>query len=620
MNFLKYANETQTNIFPKENFEMLVQEVFNVISTNICRSLGPLGSSATILEGMTPPEATKDGYSILDKYRFHNDYKKMIYNLIKAPCTKMNNSVGDGTTTAIALTTALFNRYKQRRDSLEVLYRLPRQFTKAWDSVIEELQTEIQKKSVMIDPKDFDTIYNIAYVTSNGNEEISNAIAKVYSEAETPFIKQKDSPTNESYIEMVEGFSFPANLIDDIFIRNQDLTVEEKNIAVLIFDFKLETDFFKKVIIPINEVYRAQGIKLLVIAPSYDKVMCDTLLDQYIRMEANRFGINLILAQYSTSSLKPNQLLDLSVILRTKIINEGIADILLNEINAGSSIDQIVENAENDKEYSLYRLVGHAESALLSIYAGSIFKVKDINDDERYQEIYNKAKRNLDDIIAHTDMEAQSYSAKIYDARERLLQLQMKNYIYYIGADSNLQKNIIWDSVNDVIKCVRSAVKYGVVPGCQLSIITACDEILNSIKHMDENTISENDKLKYEIVDIIRSACCDVYMQILHGPDNLGMIKLMPRWNYTTPEGIDDLKKEAVKKSIDIVTESIEKYQVFDMESLEFSSKIITSAETDRMVLLAASELIKILISGNQCIILRTDVDASHEETREAYV
>ena len=50
-NFLEYSNETQSNIIPQENFEDLTHEVFNVIATNLSKSLGPLGSSATILDG-----------------------------------------------------------------------------------------------------------------------------------------------------------------------------------------------------------------------------------------------------------------------------------------------------------------------------------------------------------------------------------------------------------------------------------------------------------------------------------------------------------------------------------------------------------------------------------------
>lgn len=622
MEFLEYSNQTQTNIFPKENFEILVQDVFNVISENICKSLGPLGSSATILEGLMPPEATKDGYAILNTYRFRNDYKKMIYNLIKAPCTKMNNTVGDGTTTAIALTTAMFNRYKGMSGVLETLYRLPRQFTRVWDETINELQEAIMSKATPIDPKNYDTIYHIAYVTSNGNTEISDAIAKVYAEAESPFIKQKDSPTNRSYIEVVKGFNFPANLISDAYARNQDMTAEENDIYVMVFDFKLETDFVKKVIIPINDVCKAKGKKLLVIAPMFDAKMCDELLAQYVMMERRTTGINLILAQYSMSDMKPNQLLDLCAILKTKIINENIAATILSQL-AERSIDQIIEMAEADITYELNRMIGHADYAMLSISAGTIVRSDDAEQDEIYQDTLRSAKNRLEDIIRNSSDEIKGYSGKIYEARERVLQLEMKNYIYYIGADSQLQKNILWDSINDVIKCVRSAVKYGVVPGCQLTIIRSCMDMMNALRaDTDEDGRFKKgaDQLKYEILHLIKTACCDVYARVLHGPENMGMVKLLPRWNFTTEEGVRALTEEAAALCQDTINKSIEQNQVFDLETLEFNSDIITSAETDKMVLLAASELVKVLISGNQCIIIRADVDASHEETKEVYV
>jgi len=54
-------------------------------------------------------------------------------------------------------------------------------------------------------------------------------------------------------------------------------------------------------------------------------------------------------------------------------------------------------------------------------------------------------------------------------------------------------------------------------------------------------------------------------------------------------------------------------------ECREYDEKIITSAETDMMVLNAASDLVKILISGNQCIFLDVDVNESHNETQEIY-
>lgn len=108
MEFMKYSNEHQVNIIPKDGYEELVHDVFNIIASNMAKSLGPLGSSSMIIDGMST-EATKDGFAILKNIRFHNRYKRLVYNLIKAPCTRLNNSVGDGTTTAIVFANNLFS-------------------------------------------------------------------------------------------------------------------------------------------------------------------------------------------------------------------------------------------------------------------------------------------------------------------------------------------------------------------------------------------------------------------------------------------------------------------------------------------------------------------------------
>lgn len=604
MKCMEYANKNHINIIPKENFEELVLEVFNVISDNLSKSLGPLGSSATIFDGSLI-EATKDGYSILNKYSFNNRYKKMIYNLIKAPCTKMNNTVGDGTTTAIALTNAIYKVYQENKNELDNLYRLPREFTFAWNEVIDDIIERVKSKATPIDPEDYDTIYNIAYVVSNGNDEVSKTFAKTYHDSKSPAIKMKDSPTNKSYIEAVDGFEFPANAIDPAFVKNEDLSVKEKDIVTMIFDHKVETDEFDKLIRPLNDVYRAMNKKLIIIAAEYDNYMLDAVVKGYVNYEAQKYGkLNFSLLQYANGKLTPYQREDLAVILRSIVITQQIAEGMINKLSEINP-DNFVENLENET-FEFYRTVGCADEALITCDNGSIFNVNDIENDKYYQSAIKVAKAKLQDIIAHTDYEKQSFAAKVYDARSRLLQLQMKNYIYYIGADSDLQKQIIHDAIEDVIKCLRSAIKYGIVPGCQITIIQSAEEYM--VEH--EN---DDNQLRYMIANIISYACELVYTKVLNGPNWDGITK---------PFNIDaDDMDGIIAKTNELIDKSIhEENAVFDMSTLEFNKNIITSSETDTMVLSAASELIKILISGNQCIFLDSDVTESHQDEVQMYV
>lgn len=481
----------------------------------------------------------------------------------------------------------------------------------------------IKEYATPINPNDWQTIYNIAYVTSNGDAEISRSIADVYSNSKSPSIKQKDSPTNKSYIEPINGYDFPANLISDAFVRNQDLSCTENNVYVMIFDHKLETDYFKDVIIPINEVTRAMGKKLIILAPYYDVYMCETVVDQYITGEFRKYGhINLILAQYELGKLEDNQLVDLATVLRTKVITQELATALHDSI--GNNPDVLVSDILNKYTCPLYRLIGKAAVAMLSCTTGSIFKVEDIESDEKYMDALNHAKNELETIMGSVDNERQAYSSKIYKAKARIAQLEMQNYIYYIGADSALQKQIIWDSVEDVIKCVRSAIKYGMVPGCQLSIIKACDAYIEQIlgDHKEGDTIDASIELRRSIAIIIKDSVWSVYNRVLHGPEGLGMIKMLPKWQYTeyTPEAVEELVKEANEMSYNIIKRSCDEFTTYNMETCEFDSLIVTSAETDMMVLTAASELVKILISGNQCIFLDSEVNDTHNETVAMYV
>lgn len=617
MNCLKYSNENHINIIPQKDFEELTQMVFNVIATNLSRSLGPLGSSATILDGSII-EATKDGYSILSKYAFHNRYKRMIYNLIKQPCTKMNNTVGDGTTTAITLTRNMYTRYEEYKGTLASLYRLPRQLTAALDEVVSEIKSRVEAKATPIQSDDYDTIYNIAYVVSNGNKEISDAFASAYRDAKSPAIKIKDSPNNTSYLQQVEGFEFPANAIDVCYVRNQDLTATETNVAVLVVNHCITTDEFNGLIAPLNEVYRAMGKKLIIVAPQYDQYFMESVLKQYVNYEAQKYkSLNLILTQYKLGKLLPSQLEDLAVVLKTRVITDDISNGIISKIQELGS-DRFV-NSIDDENDPLWRSVGECASVLISVKNGSIFNPSpDIFEDELYIQAHSTAVAELKDVEDHTLLEMQNLAAKVYDARTRVMQLEMKNYIYYVGADSRLQKQILEDAIDDVIKCLKSAVKYGTVPGCQLTIIKSCIEYKAELGAYD--SLSTENKLKSALAEIIEMAVADTYVNVLIGPDETGILKTIPLWSKVNEDGVKELWEMANKKTSDIVSESISRQEVFDLETLEYNKNIITSAQTDTMVLTAASELIKILISGNQCIFIDNDLNASHQDEIDAYV
>ncbi|MBD5584278.1 MAG: hypothetical protein HDQ88_04295 [Clostridia bacterium] len=619
--YLDYSNETQTNIIQQDGFEDLTRTVFDVIATNLAFSLGPLGSSATILDGMAS-EATKDGYTILSNYRFRNRYKRMIYTLILGLCRKMNNTVGDGTTTAICLTNEMLKSYLSSSDDLKRVYRLPRELTSAWDNVTKSLKDYVAEHSTPITTNE--QIYNLAYIASNGNAKIASDIANIYKDNPTPSIKQKDSPIAESYVEEINGYDMPTNLITDLYAKNDDLSVDTDHMLVMVMTHKLDVDAFEKVIIPMMSVLRAMHEQLIIVAPAYDKGLEEVTTDQYFNREIMQFGKNsLIMTKYSSSTIGEHQVSDFSTIIGAKPITRAFMDAIKDAV-ARDGIDQVVDDALSDSSSEVYGLLGSIDKSHISRVNGATFTVNDIEDKDFYKNLVARAQKALEEAQAGSSYETRKMSRKVFDAQTRCHQLNMKTYVWYIGAESQLQKKITWDSVEDTIKCVASASKYGVVPGCQLTLMRGCIELREAIR--DKYTPDENgnayfttaDMLEHDLYNIINTALQVLYLKVLNGPHRSGLIRIIDTSKYTEETTDEDIINDISTLQDEIIRNSITSNQVFDIEKVEFNPNIITSAELDMMVITVATDLIKILTSGNQAICLSEIDDAHEDESRIA--
>ena len=635
-NFMTYANETQSNIVPKEDLESLIHEVFNVLADSMARSLGPLGSSCTILNGSLK-EATKDGHTIFMNHRFKNRYKTMIYNLIQTPCIQLNNTVGDGTTTAIVMTNMLFNIYREHKNIISKYARLPRRFTKEWDRAISDVVELIESYATPIDPSDFESMYNLCNVVSNGDHEVSTSIANVYRESTTPTIKLKPSPTTKSYIEAISGFDFPADLIDQIYVRNEDMSVDIKNAKVMIFDHTITTDMFHTMIAPVSARLASTNTRLIIVASSYDDYMMKEDFPSYLKVASySGKDIPIVLTKYKG---RPDEfhVEDLATILGTNVITPRVSKKLCDTLSAmkvnDGDISQVVEVMFDGKDAQaiidesedtmadymvFHNIVGESQDAMLSFENGSVFKNPIITESKVYQNKLQEVQMDIDTMMKNTAYENKQYSVKLNTKQSRLSRLMMKTYIYYVGADSELQRNILNDSIEDVIKCCRSATKHGVVPGSQLSIIKACNHILLQEYGDKERQYTDEEYLRYVILIMISDAATSTYFKVLTGPDGLGIMHTIDGWYEIVAsrdeEAIASLMQQSKDKAVDIVRESFEKNMVFDMDRLVFNPEIITSVETDVQVLLASSELIKVLISGNQCLVVDAVDNGAHEE------
>jgi chaperonin GroEL len=126
---IKYSDDARNQIFL--GIEMVAKAVMV--------TMGPKGRNVIIEKSYGAPTVTNDGVSIVKEIEFEDKFLNIGANLSKEAASKTNESAGDGTTTATALT------YAVSKDGLRYIksgvnpFSLSRGLHKAVEKVVEEL-------------------------------------------------------------------------------------------------------------------------------------------------------------------------------------------------------------------------------------------------------------------------------------------------------------------------------------------------------------------------------------------------------------------------------------------------------------------------------------------------
>ena len=248
-----------------------------------------------------------------------------------------------------------------------------------------------------------------------------------------------------------------------------------------------------------------------------------------------------------------------------------------------------------------------------------------------------------------------TFNLEITKAQERLFSLGLQLAHIEVGGDSELAIGMRKDVYDDAIKAAASAYKYGIINGCNVSTITAIEELLRGDDH---NGIDR------EILVLIQDGFIYTYKTVLNNwiPEEKVMLR-----NFTYEEledGVGDFYEDVervlmqytktplfrlmgceksdsynifhhvvshmIKRTrrrelmfsssssmqcdpcdpythfslYDFLIEySILNDTVFDVVNKCFSKSIVNSFQTDDEILTASVDLLSLMISGNQMIV-----------------
>lgn len=189
MTDVNYENDARTSLL--EGAEILYEAVKT--------SLGPLGRNVVIYQKGLDPIITHDGVTIAKSVNVKDLAKSAGVELIKSAADKMNNDVGDGTTTVTVLTYHIMKEAKRLIDG----GTNPMQLAKEIQDALASVADYIQEKKVTVD--DVATIIKIASLSA-ADEKLGKLIAEtVYRVGKSGTIAVEYSSKLETEAEVGEG-------------------------------------------------------------------------------------------------------------------------------------------------------------------------------------------------------------------------------------------------------------------------------------------------------------------------------------------------------------------------------------------------------------------------------
>ena len=585
------------NIIPRDTLKEVQADVLRDLKDAISNSMGPAGSNTLILRGNNDQdlvtEYSKDGNKIIKHIRYQNPIEMSVKSEVENATRHIEKTVGDGTSTVVVMSSYIFDGLLDA-DKNGKLPTNPYEVSRTFDKLVKELSEEIRKSGRECT---LDDIYDIAFISTNGNKEIAGNIRSIYEEyGMDVFIDVSATTDGTSNIKAYDGVTLETGYSDPCMINDLERqsarirSTADNPVRVYYFQDPLDTNemdqFFQK-IIETNIIGPAtKGAMWKPTVIMVPKIGRDSL--SYMRR------LTQFMHQYPESaySQKPQILIVTNYFGLPENYAEHIATLC-----GASPIRKYIDNAkyESDVKAGLAPTIDNIID--FCGYCGEVEATsgvtKFVNPSKMYETdndgniLLNEDGNPINSSIYNniiTFLEAELKNARNTGANagaigslKRQLNAVKANMVeFFVGGISISDRDAVRDLVEDAVLNCRSAATNGVGYGANiLGLISLFDKK----DEMPVDSFGPRDSAEDTILDILKGAYFNA-------------VKSLYRTKFdeeTAEEIVNDIIKEH-QKPVDII-------------SGEPSDIILTSIESEPMILNTISKIITIMFTSNQALL-----------------
>jgi len=423
--------------------------------------------------------------------------------LIKEAARNTVREAGDGTTTATVLAESLLKEVNNSEGTI-------REIKDGINSGLKKVNNYLDKVSVKIEG---DMLESVSSISCNNDEELGKIIAEAYTKVgKDGVVLMEESPTEETYVEIVDGVQIDSGLTSPHFITDKDKQVCELD-DPLVLIVSSEIPNIRRIQKILEHVIKNKR-SLLIVAPVEQQVKAALLMN---KVKGN-IKVNIVdLPGFGPT--KEDTVADLAFLVGAKVINEQLGDDLdLIDIDCLGEAHTAITDEKN---------------TVLTIDTP----------EEEMKERVESINKTID------KWEKNPYIQKKH--RQRLAMLSGSVGMVKVGADSKVELKEKKDRIEDAIYATKAALKEGIVPGGGTAL-------LNASQNLTADAVGE---------EILFKAVTAPFHTIL---ENAGLEQVAPRpekglgVNVVTGEAVDMISvgiidpvlvtKSALKNAVSVVS------------------------------------------------------------------
>ena len=507
-------------------------------------------------------EYTKDGHTIVKNIQFLNPVERSVQDMLTELTRYVVKEVGDGTTSAIILCKTVFDALCE---SIEFEAKSPKTIITAMSNAIDMVTNKILEKGRECT---IDDIYNIALISTNGNEDIAGSIRSVYEEYGLDVMIDVGISTEvDNIVKEYDGMTIETGFTDICFVNDKKKnTASVKNPKIYCFNDPIDTP---EMLSMLDAILYNNILRCYQPGSVYEPVPT-VIFGRSLSPDSSSYFENIVKLMNAYQGQIP-------LLMVTDIHQEYLYEDIAKLCGAPfikKYLNPELQQMDIDKglaptEKTILDFCGHAELVQADQLKTKIINpAKMFNSDGSYSETYTMMLNYLETQVEKCKQEDAGIEA-ISRAKRRLNSLKGNMVDFLVGGVTLADRSNLKASVEDAVLNCRSAAMNGVGYGANYMAWQAINSIYDASDY-DADTIAA--------INIL----CTAYSTLL---------------NILYGSVFDEAKSNA------IILEELAKDCPFNIVTKEYDGKVLSSIKSDVVILETIKKILTLMFTCNQYLV-----------------